>query len=474
VFQPRSGTERWHCHACGAGGTAIDLVMVTQNIRFLEALELLARRVDVAEGPWHPLTPGPRTPLPPEPTRPTAPHPALAGYVAACETWLWSPAGAPMQRWLAGRRLDEDVLRANRVGADPGPRALPREPGLPRAGPAVLFPLLDPDGRVFYLQARYLRPNGRKYDNPSADLVPVSPRLGEIRLAGPARRDDLVVVCEGIPDALTAAGAGYRAVAVLGAGLPDERLAAQLVALHPKESLLVAFDADPRGRAGSERLVDLLSRAGADDRVHTLSVPEAAGDLNGWAQTAGDGFAEGLCAAIRRAAPPLFVAGLATTSHQEKAALAHDHEPDQALLAGHQEMLSNPAGLALDDVLETLAYQHLLLDHPLVVTQNLEEIAGAIEAWRSGAAPPDLHPEGKLTDTLEQIGYHHLLADDEDGVRRVLGEVARAVGHWNDLVPDRTGEVLEPSGVPQDDLGLPASLLPDGASLALDASGLDL
>ncbi len=47
-----------------------------------------------------------------------------------------------MQRWLAERGLGEEVLRANRVGADPGPAALDRPRGLPRGGPAVVLPVL--------------------------------------------------------------------------------------------------------------------------------------------------------------------------------------------------------------------------------------------------------------------------------------------------------------------------------------------
>ena len=29
VFRSQQGHERWHCHGCGAGGTAIDLVLAT-------------------------------------------------------------------------------------------------------------------------------------------------------------------------------------------------------------------------------------------------------------------------------------------------------------------------------------------------------------------------------------------------------------------------------------------------------------
>jgi DNA primase (bacterial type) len=121
VFRPRSGIERWHCHACGAGGTAVDLVMVTQGVAFRDALELLARRAGAPEEPWRPATPRPQPPRHPEPARPARPDPALERYVAACEAWLWSPSGAPMRSWLADRRLDEEILRTNRVGADPAP-----------------------------------------------------------------------------------------------------------------------------------------------------------------------------------------------------------------------------------------------------------------------------------------------------------------------------------------------------------------
>jgi DNA primase (bacterial type) len=286
-----------------------------------------------------------------------------------------------------------------------------------------------------------------------------------MRVAGPTRREDLLLVCEGIPDALTAAQAGYRAVAVLGAGLPDERLAAQVVARYPEGHLLVAFDADYRGRAGSERLTELLAERGAGDRVRTLTVPEAFGDLNGWAQTAGNHFSEELGAAIHQTAPTPALATVAVRNYdQEGPAVNPDDGRDASLHPTRHEAPANPATPALDDLLETLAYQHLLLDHQPAVTQNLQQVVAALETWRSGAAPLDLEADGRLTETLEQIGYHHLLGDD-DSVRNVLGDVARAVDHWTDVVADRTREV--PGGVGRDHFGWPGSLLsePPAASL---------
>jgi hypothetical protein len=190
----------------------------------------------------------------------------------------------PMRRWLRARGFDEPIMRANRLGADPGPARLDRAKGLPRAGAAIVLPVLGTEERPTYLQARYLRPNGRRYDNPSTDLVGSSPRLAEARVPGVTKTDDVVLVCEGIPDALTAAQAGHRAVGVLGAALPDEQLSHRLLERFPREQLVIAFDADDSGRAGQRRLTSLLDEAGAGNRVACLDVPRRWGDLNGWLQ----------------------------------------------------------------------------------------------------------------------------------------------------------------------------------------------
>jgi hypothetical protein len=447
--------------------------MATQNSGFREALELLARRAGITEEPWRPAPSHPRAPVHPEPALPAAPNPALEGYVEACEAWLWSPAGAPMRRWLAGRHLGEAVLRANRVGADPGPRALRRDPGLPRGGQAVVFPLLDPGGRALYLQARYLRPHGRKYDNPSAGLVPASPRVGEMRLPRSACHDDVVIVCEGIPDALTAAQAGHRAVAILGAGLPDQRVAVHLVARHPEERLVVAFDADHRGRAGTARLIGLLAEAGAEGRVHALSVPDEFGDLNGWAQAAGGGFADELMTALHQTWRSARDAVSVPEIQEEGLMLARDHGTEALGNLQRVEVSSNPATPALDDLLETLAYQHLLLDGPTVVSQNLDGIVGALEAWRSGIPLDDLDVHEELADVLERIGYHHVLADDEPAAHGALDAVSQAVDHWLDLVAERAPATRGPVGV-ADPFGLPATLLPEVPGTSFDGPGFGL
>jgi len=66
-------------------------------------------------------------------------------------------------------------------------------------------------------------------------------------------------------------------VAILGAGVPDRRVAQRLA---KREGLLVmAFDADEPGRAGASRLRELLATAG---RTDVIDVEPPTGDLNAW------------------------------------------------------------------------------------------------------------------------------------------------------------------------------------------------
>jgi len=114
----------------------------------------------------------------------------------------------------------------------------------------------------------------------------------------------------GTPTPSTAAAqAGYRAAAVLGVGVPDERVAKALVAAYPTEALIVAFDGDAPGEKGASRLGELLIHAGAGRRVRRLVVPERVAedpkdcDLNTWSVASGDDFGPELADALESASP---------------------------------------------------------------------------------------------------------------------------------------------------------------------------
>lgn len=282
VFTARSGEKRWHCHGCGNHGTAIDLVVQVLHVDVRTALAELANRSGSppqqlrqwrSSGGQRPIRLRGRAPvLAPRPV------PALEEYVAECAEVLWRPAGRPVRRWLTdARRLPIDVLRANRVGADLGAGRQQRPDGLPNVRQAAVLPVLV-HGRACYAQLRVLGASRRlpKYLNPS-DSLARNPRVG---LYQPVEQPDFpfprreTIVTEGIIDALSAAAGGYRSAAVLSASHADPAAAVALARLP--DQLVVAFDPDPAGRAGSERLVQLLNAHNRQPGVMVL----ATGDLN--------------------------------------------------------------------------------------------------------------------------------------------------------------------------------------------------
>jgi DNA primase len=282
VFTARGGHQRWHCHGCGDGGTAIDLLLATGHAHDVrDALDWLAHRTG--------LTPQPAAHGAARELRPVAAarpaeslrdiDPAMVGrldaYAEACAEHLRSPAGRSVRAWLTERRaIPPEVIDAARLGADPGPRHLPRPDGVPRVFPAVVFPVRE-DGHVVYTVSRHLRPVASRWWN-TAECVAPNPRVAFYDPPAPATGG--IVVTEGPLDALSALAAGYQASAILGAGTITPAIADRLAATGQR--LLLALDNDPEGRHAHDRLAGLLAERGAT--WSALPIPEHHGDLNAW------------------------------------------------------------------------------------------------------------------------------------------------------------------------------------------------
>jgi hypothetical protein len=277
------GHERWRCWSGDHThrGDAIDLIVATQRTTRADAIAWLANRAGMI--PDQPLPPARRKPQRARPN--VVPlDPSVVRYVHACEKILWGHTGAPVRDWLHARGFEDDLLRANHVGADPGRSMMSRQRGLPHGHSlAATFPALDPDGHVQYVQARYLKPIGSdKYDNPASSLGS-NPRLAWTRTPDDRTTPGVLLVTEGIPDALTAAGAGYAAVGILGSQAPDDRVADVLVGRtrHVDQRIIAVIDADPAGRAWGDHLSDLLETRGT---VLDIAEPPNDLDLNTWAR----------------------------------------------------------------------------------------------------------------------------------------------------------------------------------------------
>lgn len=217
-----------------------------------------------------------------------------------------------------------------------------------------------------------------------------------------------MLVCEGLPDALIAAQAGHRATALLGAGLPDDRVVGVLIQRFATERLVVALDADDRGRAGAARLVELLDVAGAGDRVAVLDVPPSWGDLNGWHLAAGAPFGGELASAVEHAAPV------------------------PALRA------PNPALEGLAEGLEAIHYRHVLVDDPVLAVRNIARLRRVVSQWeRSGVGPGSLgrsRPRSPIERDLETLAYRHLMSDDTAQAQPGIAVVKATVAEWSSVL----------------------------------------
>ena len=282
IHTDHRGHQRWRCWSGDNDhrGDAVDLVRITQHMPRNEAVDWLASRAGMI----------PDLPLPPVARRERSARtkaevpldPAVHRYVEACERILWGSTGRPVREWLHGRGFSDDLLRANRVGCDPGREMMQRQRGLPYGGGVgAVFPALNERGDVHYVQTRYLDPGGGpKYDNPAASLGH-NPRLAWTCAVG-APQGDSLLVCEGIPDALTASALGHHAVAILGSQSPDDSVALMIGRRARDGGLAVVLvnDHDDAGQAWAARLTELLHRVGTEATI--AQPPEMGTDLNEW------------------------------------------------------------------------------------------------------------------------------------------------------------------------------------------------
>jgi len=280
IFTSRRGEQRWRCHGCGDGGTAIDLVLACRGGTARDAMAFLAERAghrEQSDGWRRQDRPATARSIPPSGCRDQE---ELDRYVAQCAKRLWQPEARQMRQWLIDARgLPREVLVENRIGADLGPRVQQRPDGMPRAA-GIVLPVIE-GGRAVYAQIRIPHPrsDAPRYLNPTSDLA-ANPRLSRARPAVVCHPG--IVVTEGEIDALSAAAAGYRSVAVLSATYSDEAVAASLAKLPG--SLVLAFDADDAGRAGAHRLEALLIARQRPALVLNLG----RGDLNDMTRQADD------------------------------------------------------------------------------------------------------------------------------------------------------------------------------------------
>ena len=266
----------YYCFGCHAKGDALSFLRETENLNFMEAVEVLAREASM-QMPARDAQAAQKADRRSE----------LAGVmdeaVRHYRLQLQTSAAAPARDYLKRRRLTQatqdrfeigfapdqrqglfHALRGKGIAADllvdAGLCARPDGGGEPydRFRDRIIYPIRDARGRCIGLGGRAMDPAARaKYLNsPETELFDKGRSLYN---AGPAReacaKGAPLVVAEGYMDVIALVEAGFGgAVAPLGTAITEDQLRL-MWRLHPEP--VIALDGDTAGIRAALRLADL-------------------------------------------------------------------------------------------------------------------------------------------------------------------------------------------------------------------------
>ncbi|KEO56227.1 DNA primase [Thioclava pacifica] len=266
----------YYCFGCHAKGDALSFVRETENVGFMEAVEILAREAGMqmpARDPKAQEKSDRRTEL----------ARVMDEAVKFFRLHLNTQAGAEARDYLAGRKLDKAAIDRFEIGFAPpgwqGLRDALKAKGIPDdliigAGLAkesqkgrepfdvfrnrIIFPIRDARGRCIAFGGRAMDPNDpAKYLNsPETELFDKGRSLYN---HGPAReacgKGAPLVVCEGYMDVIAMVEAGFGgAVAPLGTAITEDQLRL-MWRIHDEP--IIALDGDAAGLRAAMRVIDL-------------------------------------------------------------------------------------------------------------------------------------------------------------------------------------------------------------------------
>ena len=266
----------YYCFGCHAKGDLFSFVQETENVGFMEAVEILAREAGM-QMPAHD----------PKAKEKSDRRALLADVMEQAVQFyrlqLRTASAGAARDYLAGRGLNEDVLNRWDIGFAPSVRqglfqhltakniapdliidaglaARPDDGGDPydRFRDRIIFPIRDARGRAIALGGRAMDPNARaKYLNsPETALFDKGRSLFN---HGPARealgQGTPLLVSEGYMDVIALSEAGFKAaVAPLGTAVTEDQL--QLLwRMHDEP--IIALDGDTAGFRAAVRVVEL-------------------------------------------------------------------------------------------------------------------------------------------------------------------------------------------------------------------------
>ncbi len=266
----------YYCFGCHAKGDAISFVKDTENVSFIEAIEILAGEAG--------MTMPARDPRAQEKSDARAElTDVMEQAVRFFRMSLGTGAGASSRAYLQKRGLAQSVLDRFEIGYAPDDRqalfralteqgvpkekliatglcALPDDGGAPydRFRGRIIFPIRDGRGRCIAFGGRSLAPNARaKYLNSPETILFDKGR--NLYNHGPARaasgKGKPLIVAEGYMDVIALVEAGFEAsVAPLGTAVTEDQL---MLMWRMNPEPIIALDGDKAGLRAAYRLIDL-------------------------------------------------------------------------------------------------------------------------------------------------------------------------------------------------------------------------
>jgi DNA primase len=266
----------YYCFGCHAKGDAIGFVQETENVGFMEAIEILAREAGMQMPARDPQA-AQRS------DRNTELAKATEAAVAHFRLQLKTQAASEARAYLDRRGLDPATLDRFEIGFAPDAwqglwdalkakgftDELLLEAGLAKPSQKggkpydtfrgrIMFPIRDPRGRCIGFGGRAMDPN----DNAKYLNSPETPLFDKGRTLynhGPAReaagKGQPLIVAEGYMDVIALVRAGFEAsVAPLGTAITEDQLR---LLWRIADEPIIALDGDTAGLRAAMRLVDL-------------------------------------------------------------------------------------------------------------------------------------------------------------------------------------------------------------------------
>ena len=287
-FSVSPDKQIYHCFGCGKGGGVISFIMEMENLPFVDAVKLLAKRagLEVPESGENEAYRKKRTRLL-ELSRDAA---------RFYHDYLTGPGGQRVRDYIAQRQISPRTATRFGLGAAPDQwDALTRamtakgytkmeliDAGLAVAGKnggiydkfraRLMLPVIDVRGEVVGFTSRILPgEEGAKYLNtPETVLFKKGRLIYALNFAKNTKRPNLVLV-EGNIDVITLHQAGFdNVVATMGTALTEEH--ARILARYTKE-LVLCYDNDAAGKQSTDRVLNILKNANLNVRV--LQLPNA-------------------------------------------------------------------------------------------------------------------------------------------------------------------------------------------------------